>query len=52
MKAIKARLQGEGKSPAEVKEFEDAALKVGKNIATNFKNFDFYLGESMNFEGM
>lgn len=52
MKSIKARLATEGKSEAEIKEFETGAMEMGKKIATNFKNYDFYLGETMNLDGM
>lgn len=53
MKAIKAKLQEEGKSEADVKAFETGAQKFVKDtLLPNFKDFEFYTGESMNPDGM
>lgn len=53
MKAVKTKLQGEGKSEEEVKAFETGAQKfVKERLLPNFKDFEFYTGESMNPDGM
>ncbi|KAJ4422444.1 hypothetical protein N0V82_002894 [Gnomoniopsis sp. IMI 355080] len=53
MKAVKAKLQELGKDEAEVKAFESGAQKFVKEvILANFKDFEFYTGESMNPDGM
>ncbi|KAK3902654.1 Mss4-like protein [Staphylotrichum tortipilum] len=52
MKAIKAELQKAGKSEAEVKDFETKAAGFAKKIISNFKDWEFYSGESMNPDGM
>lgn len=47
MKSIKAKL------PAErVEAFEKGASAFAKKIVGNFKDYEFYVGESMNPEGM
>lgn len=50
MKAIKAKL-AETK-PERVEAFEKSAATFAKKIVGNFKDFEFYTGESMNPEGM
>ncbi|CAN8096446.1 unnamed protein product [Discula destructiva] len=53
MKAVKAKLQELGKDEAEIKAFETGAQKfVKETILANFKDFEFYTGESMNPDGM
>lgn len=53
MKAVKAAMQERGASEAEVKEFETGAQSFVKNtLLPNFKDFEFYTGESMNPDGM
>ena len=52
MKAIKAKLQEEGKSAEEVKEFETGAATFAKKIIANFKDWEFYTGESMDPDAM
>lgn len=53
MKAVKAALQEAGKDEAEVKAFEQGAQKfVKEKILANFKDWEFYTGESMNPDGM
>ncbi|PSR83619.1 translationally controlled tumor protein [Coniella lustricola] len=53
MKAVKTKLQEEGKSDAEVKAFESGAQKfVKEKLLANFKDYEFYTGESMNPDGM
>ncbi|KAF8305021.1 translationally controlled tumor-associated [Clavulina sp. PMI_390] len=50
MKAIKAEL--EKTNPERVASFESGAQAYAKKILADFKNFDFYTGESMNPDGM
>lgn len=53
MKAVKAALQEAGKDEAEIKAFETGAQKfVKERILANFKDWEFYTGESMNPDGM
>lgn len=53
MKAVKAHLQEKGASEEEIKKFEAGAQKYTKDvILPNFKDFEFYTGESMNPDGM
>ncbi|KAH8909609.1 translationally controlled tumor-associated [Coniochaeta sp. PMI_546] len=53
MKAVKAALQAAGKDESEVKAFETGAQKyVKEKILANFKDWEFYTGESMNPDGM
>ncbi len=53
MKAVKKGLQEAGKSDDEVKAFESGAQKFVKDtLLPNFKDFEFYTGESMNPDGM
>ncbi|KAM9850969.1 translationally-controlled tumor protein homolog [Aulostomus maculatus] len=50
MKAIKLKL--EENNPDRVEAFMSSAQKEIKNILSNFKNFQFFTGESMNPAGM
>jgi hypothetical protein len=50
MKAIKTHLQE--KCPERVQIFEQKITPVVKNILGNFNDYEFYVGESMNPEGM
>lgn len=53
MKAVKTKLQEEGKPDSEVKAFESGAQKfVKEKLLANFKDYEFYTGESMNPDGM
>jgi len=47
MKAVKGKLE-----PERVEAFEKGAAAYAKKIVANFKDFEFYTGESMNPEGM
>jgi len=47
MKAVKEKLD-----PANVAAFEKGAAAYAKKIVANFKDFEFYTGESMNPDGM
>jgi hypothetical protein len=50
MKAVKAKLS-ESK-PDRVDAFEKGAAAYAKKIVSNFKDFEFYTGETMNPDGM
>ncbi|KAF9453075.1 translationally controlled tumor-associated [Macrolepiota fuliginosa MF-IS2] len=50
MKAVKAEL--EKSNPDAVTAFEKGAAAYAKKIVANFKDFEFYTGESMNPDGM
>ncbi|EJD53586.1 translationally-controlled tumor protein [Auricularia subglabra TFB-10046 SS5] len=50
MKAVKAKLQES--NPERVEAFEKGAQTFAKKIVGNFKDFEFYTGESMNPDGM
>ncbi len=53
MKAVKGALQEDGKPEEEVKAFESGAQKYVKDkLLPNFKDFEFFTGESMNPDGM
>jgi hypothetical protein len=52
MKAIKKKMQDAGKSEEEVTAFEKGAAVAAKKIVANFKDYDFYVGESMAVDGM
>jgi hypothetical protein len=50
MKAVKEHLQKT--NPDRVAAFEKGAQAFAKKIVGNFKDYEFYVGESMNPEGM
>ena len=50
MKALKAELQAN--SPDRVEVFEKKVQSFVKKILENFKDYEFYVGESMNPDGM
>ena len=53
MKAVKAKLQEKNTDEATIKAFETGAQKFVKDkLLPNFKDFEFYTGESMNPDGM
>jgi hypothetical protein len=52
MKAVKQHLKDTGKSDEEVKDFETKAQGFAKKIIANFKDWEFYTGESQNPDGM
>jgi hypothetical protein len=47
MKAVKGKV-----APERVDAFEKGAAAFAKKIVANFKDYEFYIGESMNPEGM
>jgi len=50
MKAVKAHLQK--RKPERVDAFEKGAQAFAKKIVANFKDYEFYTGESMNPDGI
>jgi hypothetical protein len=52
MKAVKKKMEETGKSEEEIKEFEISAAAYAKKIVGDFKDYDFYVGESMDPDGM
>jgi hypothetical protein len=52
MKKVKEALKGKGASEATITEFEKGAQSYAKKIVGNFKDYDFYIGESMDPDGM
>ena len=52
LKKVKAKLLEEGKSEAEVAEFQKKAASAAKKIFANFDDYECYVGEGMDPEGM
>ena len=52
MKKVKEALQKNGSSDEEVKDFETRAGGQVKKILANIGDYDIYLGESMDADGM
>ncbi|KAK4138293.1 translationally controlled tumor-associated [Trichocladium antarcticum] len=52
MKALKAKMTEAGKSAEEIKDFETKAGGFAKKIIGNFKDYEFYTGESMDPDAM
>lgn len=52
MKAVKAKLQEQGKSAEEIKDFETKAQGFAKKVLGGFKDWEFYTGESMDPDAM
>ena len=52
MKSVKEALIKKGADEATIKEFESKAQGFAKKIITNFKDYEFFTGESMNPDGM
>lgn len=50
MKAVKTKLAEE--KPDRVEAFEKGAAAYAKKIVADFKNFEFFTGESMDIDGM
>jgi len=50
MKSVKAKLQET--KPDEVAAFEKGAAAFAKKVVANFKDYEFYTGESMDPDGM
>ncbi|RYN43826.1 hypothetical protein AA0112_g440 [Alternaria arborescens] len=52
MKAVKDGLKKKGADEATIKDFETKASGYAKKIISNFKDYEFFTGESMNPDGM
>jgi hypothetical protein len=52
MKNIKKKLEENGSSAEEVKDFEKGAADYAKKIIAKFKDYEFLIGESMDPDGM
>ncbi|KAI9737720.1 MAG: hypothetical protein M1818_005724 [Claussenomyces sp. TS43310] len=52
MKKVKEAMQANGASEADVAAFQSGAQTFAKKIVANFKDYDFYVGESMDPDGM
>jgi hypothetical protein len=52
MKKVKDGLKQKGASDEEVKDFETKASGFAKKIIGNFKDYEFFTGESMDPDGM
>lgn len=52
MKKVKEALKEKGADDEVVTAFEKGAQAYAKKIVTNFKDYDFYIGESMDPDGM
>jgi hypothetical protein len=52
MKKVKESLKANGASDDEVTAFEKGAATYAKKIIANFKDYDFYIGESMDPDAM
>ncbi|KAI0902464.1 translationally-controlled tumor protein [Annulohypoxylon nitens] len=52
MKRLAKHLKDSGKSEEEIKDFQTKAQGFAKKIVSNFKDYEFYTGESMDVDGM
>jgi hypothetical protein len=52
MKKVKEAMKAAGADDAKVSEFEKGAQSYAKKIIGNFKDYDFFVGESMDPDGM
>ena len=52
MKKVKEQLKEKGAPEETIAEFEKGAQSYAKKIVGNFKDYDFYIGESMDPDGM
>lgn len=52
MKAVKEAKKASGASEEDIAAFEKGAGAYAKKIVANFKDYEFYTGESMNPDGM
>lgn len=52
MKAIKEKMKARNAPEEEITTFEKGAATYAKKIVGNFKDYDFYVGESMDPDGM
>ncbi|KAH8658842.1 translationally controlled tumor protein [Tricladium varicosporioides] len=52
MKKVKEALKAKGAEESVITDFEKGAQAYAKKIVGGFKNYDFYIGESMDPDGM
>jgi hypothetical protein len=52
MKKIKEALEERKASEEEITVFQEGTKAAAKKIINNFKDYDFFIGESMDPEGM
>ncbi|KAH6681851.1 translationally controlled tumor protein [Halenospora varia] len=52
MKKVKEGLKAKGAEESVITDFEKGAQAYAKKIVGSFKNYDFYIGESMDPDGM
>jgi len=52
MKKVKEAMKERGASDEEVKTFETGASGFAKKIVGSFKDYEFFIGESMDPDGM
>jgi hypothetical protein len=52
MKKVKEVLKEKGADESVITDFEKGAQAYAKKIVSNFKDYDFYVGESMDPDGM
>jgi hypothetical protein len=52
MKKVKEAMKEKGADDETVTAFEKGAQSYAKKIVSNFKDYDFYVGESMDPDGM
>jgi hypothetical protein len=52
MKKVKQAMKDSGADDAAVTEFEKGASGYAKKIVANFKDYEFFIGESMDPDGM
>ena len=52
MKKVKDALKEKGASEEDIKDFESKASGFAKKIVGDFKNYEFFIGESMDPDGM
>lgn len=52
MKKVKETMKAKGADEAAVKDFETKAGAYAKKIVANFKDYEFFVGESMDPDGM
>lgn len=52
MKKVKETMKTKGAKEEDITAFEKGAQTYAKKIVGNFKDYDFYIGESMDPDGM
>lgn len=52
MKKVKEAMKANGADDAAVAEFEKGASTFAKKVVSNFKDYEFLIGESMDPDGM